>query len=251
MNLLPRFRKTAARAGPSSDVTLGGASDLAPYRYWVEDKSAPLRFLLEPARLTMQGGFNYGGPRHPFVRALRHGRPALVEFYGAFQPRDLAGMYGLASRAPGAALEPWRMPWIGWNRPQPPSSEAGVPVAEGVSFYGPASDRKIDVELGRLTDLARRIQRAGYQPERYGDIAGFFLVRGEDFRFFVRGGKHRTAVLAWMHPQQAIPVTFKRDWPRIIDRGDHCNWPLVRSGEVSAALALEIFDRYFDAPPPE
>jgi hypothetical protein len=243
------FRKRArtGRTEPPHDVVIDRFADLAPYRYWVEGK-APIRFLLPPAALTMQGAFNYASARHPFRRALASGRESLAAFYAAHQPDGLAEMYGLPPGETGSDLEPWRLPWIGWVRPEPPGAEYGLSPAEGVSFYGPVTSRKLDLEMTRLTRLADAIRRDGYRSDLHGDIAGLFLVNGDRIRFFVRGGKHRAAVLAWLHPQQRIPVTCKPGWPRMVDRADVANWPMVHSGTVCKSLALKIFDRYFDAP---
>jgi hypothetical protein len=43
-----------------------------------------------------------------------------------------------------------------------------------------------------------------------------------------------------------VPVGFRKNWPRIVDRRDAEDWPLVRLGGVTVAAARQAFDRYFD-----
>ena len=137
----------------------------------------------------------------------------------------------------------WASPWLQWRKHRPPSAEAGLGVEHGVSYYGPCTGQKVAVEYKRLTDLVESIRRVGYVPST--PIRGFVLRRNEESRFFVRGGKHRAAVLAYLG-YQAVPVSLKRGWPMIVDRREAGEWPLVRDGRISRDLAERVLDRYFD-----
>jgi hypothetical protein len=190
----------------------------------------------------MQGAFAYSGGWHPFLAALSDGPEALADFYRTFVPRDFAEMYFLD--VPCAA-PPWELPWIGRRERLPPPGEAGLSARHGVSFFGPATAQKIQTEQDRLSSLASSIKDRGYLPSAKGGIAGHFMRRGDEYRFFVRSGKHRTAVLASLG-YRTIPVGFRKNWPRLVDRDDSADWPLVRSGDVSREAAVRAFDRYFD-----
>jgi hypothetical protein len=93
--------------------------------------------------------------------------------------------------------------------------------------------------------LDASISSRGFDPDEKGGIAGHYLRRGADVRFFVRGGKHRAAVLAFQG-FETVPVGFRTHWPRAVDRRDAADWPLVRSGLASVSVAEAVFDRYFD-----
>lgn len=201
-------------------------------------------FMLPPRMLLLQGAHRFGH-QHPFVAALSEGRDALERFYADFTPTNLAQMYHLPeSGLLGEALEPWELPWLKRRR-EPPSPEAGLGLEHGVSYYGPVTSEKIDTEMRRLTTLVESIKAVGYRPQEHGHIGGHFLRRGNDFRFFVRGGKHRAAALVHLGHKR-IPVVLRETWPRVVAQGTENEWPLVREGEIDSALAAAIFSRYFD-----
>jgi hypothetical protein len=87
----------------------------------------------------------------------------------------------------------------------------GLGPDHGISLFGPCTDEKVELEEARLTQIVASITARGYLPDRFGDITGYFLVRQDEFRFVVRGGKHRSAALAalgWTH----LPVRLKPGW---------------------------------------
>ena len=96
-----------------------------------------------------------------------------------------------------------------------------------------------------LWTIASSIRKYGYRPETFGYIEGHFLQRGNRYRFFVRGGKHRAALLTY-HGQETITVRVRPTWPRVIGDQTINDWPLVRSGQISPMLADKILARYFD-----
>jgi len=236
---LPEFRVDAPETG----------RELWPYLYWYDHKVA-LRFYLPPRRLVMHGGYPYAGGWNPLVAACAGEPEPLAWFYSSHQPANLPEMYRLPLRGePGESLPPWELPWLAGARRRCPSGEAGLGIEHGVSYYGPATAEKIALECRRVREIAQGIRAEGYRPDLYGDIEGCFLRSGDDFRFFIRGGKHRAAVLAALAPQAPIPVTFKAGWPRVIDRAGAEEWPLVHAGKISATLARAVFDRYFEGNP--
>jgi hypothetical protein len=103
----------------------------------------------------------------------------------------------------------------------------------------------IALEHSRLAELRRSITEEGYLPDTYEHIEGHFFRRGQEFRFFVRGGKHRAAVLAFLG-HELIPVRVRASWPRAIEVGQEQDWPFVASGELDVKLARGIFEKYFD-----
>lgn len=215
-------------------------SEIATALFWA---GPPPVFMLRPQQLVLQGGRPYT-PDHPFIQALTHGPAALEDFYRRFTPANLAQMYGIDPIGlKGEGLPPWELPWLYRTR-SPPRGEAGLGPEHGTSFYGPCSAQKIALEYTRLRGLAESIARLGYRPGSYEHIEGHFLRRGGEFRFFVRGGKHRAAVLAFLG-HDFIPVRVRASWPRVIEAGRTNEWPLVALGEVDARFADSIHERYF------
>jgi hypothetical protein len=208
-------------------------------------EEGPFRLHLPAELLSMQGSFGYCG-WHPFVDALHNGVERLSWFYERFQPRTLQQMYFLSDAAyHSRPLPPWELPWLYRRTRSPPPGEAGLSAEHGASFYGPATPQKIEVEYHRLLSLRDSIAKRGYQPDSHGDIQGHFLRVGDQIRFFVRGGKHRTAVLV-SSGMSLIPVQIRTSWPRIIDAASANDWPMVRTGAIDVESAQAVLSRYID-----
>lgn len=219
----------------------GSHARLATLPYWVG--RSPI-IHMPTSLLVMQGGFRFNED-HPFVRAINGGRAELAAFYEAFQPQNIAQMYGLSRRDAGVQLPPWELPWLLRHR-RPSRGEKGLGREHGTSYYGPCTDAKIDLEARRLAGIVESIRKRGYrQRAPRAHIAGYLMQSGDRVRFFVRGGKHRAAALAALGFQH-VPVRMRDTWPRVISRDQASHWPLVNAGEMSALLACEIFDRYFE-----
>jgi hypothetical protein len=205
------------------------------------------RFLMPPSSLCMHGGFRYGGGWHPFVETLRNGPDVLRDFYRRFRPRNLADMYFLSPISEtGYNKPPWILPWVDPANLPGPIGEHGLSIEHGVSYYGPATLEKINLEHARLTRTSKAIQQNGYQPLKYGDVTGWFMACDDQVIFFIRGGKHRAAALAFTDENTPIPVRLRSDVDSWISLADLDHWPLVRSGEISAVLAEKVFRRYFE-----
>lgn len=239
------FRKAVSAIGrlvrPRSLIKVEDPMELAGLTHWAEKKT--LRIMMPPQMLRMQGAFVYG-PTHPFVKALDQGREAFEAFYASVQPQTVAQYYGLPNtdRA-GADLPPWELPWYLRANRTPPPGELSLGAEHGVSFYGPASNEKVDLELSRLTKLRESICVNGYDPDAHGDIEGYVMRSGVQACFFVRGGKHRAAVLTHLGYSH-IPVSFRVGFPRLGDAVQADLWPLVRSGVMDQGLAQDILHAY-------
>ncbi len=215
--------------------------DLLELVHWA-DKPI-LRIDIPTKLLRMQGGliFDEG---HPFVQAITSGRSALEQFYKETCPANIAEYYGIEAKGrTGENLPPWEIPWYLRTLRAPPPGELGLGAEHGVSFFGPASENKVNLEFRRITGIAKSIRRNGFDPDNHGDIAGYVMRHKEQACFFVRGGKHRTAALAELG-YETIPVAFREGFPRVVDTGLVDSWPLVRSDAMEKGLAQEIFLAY-------
>lgn len=242
MSFFTSFRaKLGKKLRPREEKIVRSADDLVELAYWIERPT--LRLSVPVELLRMQGGFSYG-PGHPFVQALVTGPDRLREFYRACQPTNLSEYYGIPAKDRlGWDLPAWELPWYGRRKRAPPPGECGLAAAEGVSFYGPVTETKLALETGRLQGLAAKVGSHGYNPDAYGDIEGYVIADADRAVFFVRGGKHRAAVLAAMG-EKTIPVAFRASFPRIIHAQDAAHWPLVRSGHIEITLAREVLSAY-------
>jgi len=218
-------------------MTVNSSRDLLQACYWVDRQ--PLRLEVPLELLRMRGGLKI--ERHPFVQALSIGPGALQEFYGTFQPRNLAQLYRLAEKGrEGEELDPTAMPWIDRLRPKKPSGEKGLPASHGESFYGPVSPEKLDLEYRRLVTINKSIKAQGFrQGLSYSKIEGVVFRSGDNCVFEIRGGKHRAAVLVHQGWKR-IPVAFTPHWPRLID-ADHV-WALkaVERKQIDPDFLREI-----------
>jgi hypothetical protein len=204
----------------------------------------PVRLSVPLQKIRIQGAIPIDA-NHPFVRAINFGPHELRQFYDTFQPSNLAEMYNLdLEELDGLDLPPWEIPWMERDNRVPPPGEAGLDASHGVSFYGPGTHEKVALEQRRLINVRDAIDKAGFQPDRYGDIEGYGLVSPTDYRFFVRGGKHRLAALASLG-QADISVSFRGNWPTAIYSASLDDWPLVANGSIAPKAALAIFNRYF------
>jgi hypothetical protein len=128
---------------------------------------------------------------------------------------------------------------------RPYRGEKGLGPEHGISLFGPCTREKIELEFARLTETFASIKAHGYLPDRFGDITGYFLLDNGQFRFVVRGGKHRAAALAAMG-RTHLPVRLKPGWVPVVSLDTLAEWPLVQTGGIAAPAARRVFERYFE-----
>ena len=231
---------------PSTLVKVVSPEELLEYCHWSEP--GKVRLEVPISLLRMQGGFTYD-LSHPFVQALNTGKTALWKFYEEFQPRSIAEfhkLYGVGRN--GEDLPAWEVPWYLRKTRTPPPGENKLGPEHGVSFYGPATEQKVDLEMSRLRNVCENIKKKGFDPDTHGDIEGYVLRDGVKACFFVRGGKHRAAALASLGYDR-VPVAFRRSFPRLIDTCQADYWPLVRNGSIDKSLAQDVLRVYTHAAP--
>lgn len=226
---------------PRTQVVVKNPGDLIEFSHWMESSSLRLELPIE--LLRMQGGFVYDST-HPFVEALNTGDDALRRFYARFQPSSVAGFHRLEHVGrTGETLPPWEVPWYLRKSRTPPPGEKKLGPEHGVSFYGPVTEEKIELEMSRLQGVRDSIRDQGFSPDKHSDIEGYILRDGADACFFVRGGKHRAAALASLD-YETVPVAFRRGFPRMVDTSQAEYWPLVRNGSMDLSLAQDVLRAY-------
>lgn len=228
----------------------------------------------EPATFTCPlrdcvifNGFGFGEVSwHPFVEALTEylsdrGRPykgsRLERYYNVWQPAHAAealiGLCDFPSKLTSYPSFIKHIPWLNFSceerlaqisrillEENASLGQSELGVADGYGLHGPVSDRKGRLEYKRLTDLLESVEREGFRPD--GDhIAVQILKRGEDLRFWIAHGYHRTAVLSALG-YASFPAT-----PRmLIDVQYVDHWPQVYQGTWTKDQALAYFNHCFD-----
>ena len=213
--------------------------------HWAS-KGEDLRVVLPSSLLRITGAFGFHGGWNPMLLPLQDDIETFRDFFKLFQPRDLSEMYFLGKQFDPVSLGPWGIPWLFRCSPQPSLEEVELSAQYRISkFFGPFTSGKIDNEITRLQSVVRSIRKQGYQPDKYSDIEGHFMHLDGEYRFFICGGKHRAATLAFLG-FESTPVRMRPLWPRVIDGDRAGDWPLVRSGQMSKDFALAVMRRYFE-----
>ena len=203
---------------------------------------------------------------HPFVYALNEFREnrgrefegsRLDSYYRAWQPADAAeALIGLTEAPEVLKRYPSfikHVPWLNLGCEErlnqisrilcEENAGHGHPelgVRDGYGLHGPVSPAKGRLEYRRLTGLFEKIEREGFRCSGNA-IAVQILKRGNEFRFWVAHGYHRTAVLkALGHEEfQAAPTM-------VVDVNEVDHWPQVYRGTWTRKQALDYFDHCFD-----
>ena len=225
---------------PKVEVTVDKPFDLVKLAHQIDKPT--FRINVPTSLLRMQGAFQFN-KYHPFIHALDNGADSLRTFYKNCQPSNLLEYYGIPESANVAMLPPWEIPWYQRHNRTPPPGEGNLDPTHGFSFYGPVTENKIELEMRRLENVSTSIINYGYDPDAFGDIEGYVLRKGADICFFVRGGKHRAAALAYLGFDK-IPIVFRHRFPRVIDNSQAEYWPLVANEKIRLDNARQILDIY-------
>ena len=190
----------------------------------------------------------------------------LARYYATWQPPDAASaVIGLPRSARGLRTLPahgfYVVPWRNaspadvlsdaerWHARDLLEHGHRLLGIERVGFngHGPVSVALGRAEYGRISRLVRSIAQHGFVHDAgaAGDsgIRVEVLWRGQEPRFIIRGGLHRTAVLdAYGHSH--VPATLYTT--KAADVADAADWPQVRSGLWTRDEAARYVDHLFD-----
>lgn len=200
---------------------------------------------------------------HPFVALarqlaeqpdLRYQDSVLARYYERFQPRNQVEFFFPAdvaarhegSRLASLTLDEARLPMLPWHADvMYGKGEHGLGPEHGHQSYGPVSEQKGMLEFNRVRDTFMSIRDHGYRPElASGEILGVFVLRGDEYRFLVRGGHHRLSAMAALgHP--TARVTFDRSMTRSLNLEALDLWPQVRAGVYDRELAALFVEQLF------
>jgi hypothetical protein len=248
------IRQLAARLGIS-----GGRGDHAadgisgPDAIFAYSARVPIRIPLDLCRGYIHPGFgpSAGNPLRDMATiyaetgSREKARAFLESFYDSFQPKTLAealfrtndpSLAPLTEMSPYTQFQPWRLS----------SRIAARHLAEGSQNFGPVAPKKLLAEVRKLTSYVDSIRRRGYRPDLYAKraIQGYFLLHGDEYRFLVTNGMHRTSVLAALG-ETTLAADFDPRRPRFIDSARVAMWPQVNSGFCPESVAMRFVTRLF------
>ena len=185
---------------------------------------------------------------------IEYKQTSLYSHYGEYSPKTLYDIYGTCNRLKKYPYHCLFLPWIHRK-----------PV---VAFRDDAficSDKKaIKRQVKKIKTLITSIRENGYRPEKFldrkgGNITGYFLKEGQNQKFYVVSGNHRTSVLLALEPKYKIPTVLEKEKfmkPRDREnRGlfrttyelEHADqWPSVLSGFIEVDDARKIAYRFME-----
>lgn len=199
-------------------------------------------------------GFSYGADGwHYYTDCLKeciqnseieYKNSVLKQYYDTFQPNNIADILHIENetlkRLPALLIRDFFVL---------DGSAEDVQVhliEEETQLYGPISDIYGEEQFIRCVNAHRLIKKHGYIPERFEDgyIGGFFIKKGNDYRFLAFAGKHRLAalsVLGYTEIKANCPYKLK-----LLDCARIQSWPTVKSGLFKKQEMQEIISQIFD-----
>jgi hypothetical protein len=227
-------------------------------------RSRPHReFTLNLDHVTTPTGFSYHPDGwHPYLACLEeqlaepgleYERSVLCDYFERFQPPTVQAALLENIQTPLAPLCDWpvllqlfKHVW-GLSPPQVRRLLARPAQAKGPrQQFGPVPPDTGRAHVRRLVSAYESLRDRGYDPDAYRDgaLSGYFLARGDSYRFVVFHGNHRLAgmrllgidrVRAKLHPAHP-PVVHE----------DHLErWTTQRGGLFELEVAQRLFDKLF------
>lgn len=189
---------------------------------------------------------------HPFVHSIqsylngdrKKAETILLDFFKEFQPATLydffnEAAYGRLSDSSSELLKPipeiirndtfedTAFPWS-WH-PFPDRAELFEKKRNNRLYFGPESDKGVKAEAERLFKLTDKINHEGYHNDFATPVEGYILCdENGDYRFMIRRGKHRVAVLSALG-YESITATFVSGLPRGYDVPLMYQWPKIKN----------------------
>jgi hypothetical protein len=227
---------------------------------------ADTRFLVDVDHISTYCGFSLvDGGWHPFLEllreyerdsGLRYEDSVLCRLYERFTPATVGAAIFPSSEDPPAPLD--RMPaehevmkrlWqldrraVGALTAQAPYT----PILDGhTRYFGPKTPAAGTEHFDRVIDLYESVRRHGYDPARFGGgrPRGYFLVRGDDYRFVISRGNHRVPALRLLGVRQIV-ATCRVHHPPVVDERQLRRWTIDEGGAYPRATAEALFDAMF------
>lgn len=174
----------------------------------------------------------------------------LYSYYQTFKPHTLYDVFTLL--CPGLDVDKMMrsLPALAlrdfWTLDGSPKEIAFNFISEESQLFGPISDRYSEEQMIRCVTAYKLIKKHGYIPEKFEDgyLGGFFLVKGDDYRFVVMSGKHRLAALSLLgYSQIKVRCAYKL---KILDIEKIDNWPTIKNSLFTKCFLKSLFLKSFE-----
>lgn len=244
---LRSYRLHRARPIPGS-VRLTTRAPDGPFNIPLEKVTTPVAF-----SYAADGWHPYRATLEQYVadRTLPYERSTLARYYETYRPNNVQQalldhitepVEPLASWPPLLylfkhvwALHPARVRAILAD----PTRQKG-----GRQQFGPQDHRFGETQVARLLAVYDSVRTKGYRPHDYPSepLMGYFLVRGDDYRFVAFYGNHRLPALRLLGVHEVVAVTDRTHPPVVEEAG------LERlAREQDHPLSVEALQLVFDA----
>jgi hypothetical protein len=211
--------------------------------YEVQASNRIKPFFVNVEKLYYFGGIKYTSDKHPFMSYYRNGKGALRNFYDNHIPNCIMEKHFLSPKTI-YPLKGVDLPWYEVREKKYIYGEKGLNYKHGGQHFGPASDKKIKLEVERLNSLKNSIISHGYRKFFDGFPRGYVLERENNYSIIIVGGQHRVATLIHLGYKK-LPIMFSKSYPPIVNINDVDNWPYVKAGIIKKNDAIDIFNSYF------
>src|SRR5699024_3862206 len=103
------------------------------------------------------------------------------------------------------------------------------------------------LEIETLPELTKSIHKKGYLRGNghEEDIKASVLIKGNDYKYIIKDGTHRLAVLSALDYKSAPIRVLPTSIPAFIYRREVDFWPKVQDGLYTREQALKVFDNIF------
>ena len=116
-------------------------------------------------------------------------------------------------------------------------------MQQGKRVFGPIEEREAHKEFSQLLNVFHSIEQHGLRESLSTDpIRGFFLLKGDHYRFVLTGGQHRVAALRVLG-ETAVEVRL--DWLRSVDEDELYRWTARHGGPYTDEVVCLMFNRQF------
>jgi hypothetical protein len=114
------------------------------------------------------------------------------------------------------------------------------------THFGPHSLAYGKREFARIVGTYDSIREKGWSSEWHGAplVDGYFLVRGDDYRFVLLQGNHRVAALNVLGHEH-LDVSVRRFHPAVVDYAELERWTSAHGGLYSPELVTHLFEMLF------
>lgn len=266
IKLLERLYSIINKAENPSTRPVVAATPIEAIYEWLSGREV---YFMAPIQYCVAAnGFGFGPDSwHPFVATAKNLLSApqtsyetsvLEHYYDMYQPKcSASAMFasspprsGVPSVAPYVLHPPWDVkPLLErkshvefWAKAFQKESGLDPAKTHGIHFHGPVSSERGSIEIDRLRRVVRSFKDRGWDPE-ISVATCVVILRGEEIRFLVKAGNHRTAVAGALGLSR-IPLSFER--PAIVRQDEAEHFTRVVDGTWSPEAARKYIDHLFD-----